>query len=254
MLHLDTSGPLPALYLYGLVAEKAWYHDPGEVISADETLELLGQVPAEQELIVRINSGGGDVFQGVAIYNALAARGNVRVQIDALAASIASVIAMAGDQIHIAGNALIMVHRAWTLAWGNAEELGRTVETLKKVDETIIGTYAARCGDKCTRDQITAWLAAETWMDASEAVERGFADQSLELKGAPEPAEVPKGWYHHTPKHLVGDGPKLKTPPGRAFDRPRPDDRQQPGSPRQSASQIPAISAKLREMRAKLRV
>lgn len=182
MLKLDMTGSRPELYLYGMVAKPSWWTDE-EIVSADAVLRLLDQLDPGQELVVRINSEGGDVFEGVAIYQALARRqARLEVQVDALAASIASVIAMAGDEIIVAGNAMVMVHQAWTWADGNADELAKISETLHQVDAVILDTYAARAGKKSSREQIEAWMRAETWMGATDAVDRGFADRAAELK------------------------------------------------------------------------
>jgi len=188
----------PELYLYDEIGP--WW-DAISAQSVLDTLESIGDVP---ELVVRINSPGGEVFDGVAIYQALARhKAKIRVEIDALAASIASVIAMAGDEIVIAGNALIMVHRAWTMAWGNAEEIGRVVASLQAVDAAILDTYDARTGQASARADIQAWVAGETWMGAEEAVSRGFATRAGELKSDVVPALVPEGRYQHVPKGLT---------------------------------------------------
>lgn len=242
MLKLDLTGPTPELYLYGLIARQAWYMNPGEVISADEVIELLGQVDPSRDLHVRINSEGGDVFEGVAIYNALLRRGRVKVYVDALAASIASVIAMAADEIVMAGNSWLMIHRAWTMAAGNAEELAKVVATLEKIDSTITSTYVARAGAKTTREEIEAWLEAETWMDSDEAIGRGFADRKEDLKGAPQ-ASVPQGRFRNCPQSLVATDPAPRRPAAERIVR-------SPAEPR--ASSVPAISARLADLRARV--
>jgi ATP-dependent Clp protease protease subunit len=203
MLKLDRKGPVAQLYLYGTIMREAWWMDSGEVISAAAVLELLDQVDAAADLVVRINSDGGDVFEGIAIYNALAARsGRVDTSVDALAASISSVIAMAGDEIEIAGNAMLMIHQAWTVAAGNADEMAKVAQTLQQVDGTILETYAARVGAKSTRDQIVEWMKAETWMGATEAIERGFATRAGELKTGVA-AGVKAGRFKNTPAALL---------------------------------------------------
>jgi len=194
-LVLDTSEATPVLYLYDEIGP-AWIG----MIDAAAVIEALAGLSGDVN--VRINSPGGDVFEAAAIYNALARfPGDVIVDIDGLAASAASVIAMAGDKIRIAGNALVMIHRAWTIAMGNRTELEKVVATLDKVDKTIVDTYVARVGDKSTRDQIESWLDAETWMDAQEAVDRGFADESTDLVQGVEPV-VPAGRYRHVPRGI----------------------------------------------------
>jgi len=146
-------------------------------------------------LHVRINSPGGSVFAGRAIETALREhKARVVVHVDGLAASAASFIAMAGDEIVMAAGAMMMIHKGWTWAWGNADELKATAELLDKIDGTLVQTYVARSGQ--TGEQVAAWLAAETWFTAQEAVDAGLADSVAEpAKGAADPAaRVAAGW------------------------------------------------------------
>lgn len=231
MLKLVTAGAVPELYLYGIVAQSSWWNEGSDIVSAQGVLDLLGQIDPGSELVVRINSEGGDVFEGVAIYNALARRHpHVEVQIDALAASIASVIAMAGDKIVISGNAMMMIHQAWTIADGNADDLAKVSETLRGVDDTILNTYEARLNGKSTREQIAEWVKAETWLGPEEAVERGFADEVGPLKTGVT-AQVRAGRFKHAPAALI-------RPAG------KPDRLPEPAA--QRASSLPAIAARLR--------
>ena len=129
------------------------------------------------ELEVRLNSPGGQVWDGIAIMNALRAhRATVEVHVDGMAASIASVIAMGGDRIIMSRGAQMMIHCASTITWGNAAELRKDVAVLDKMDANIAGIYAARAGGEAAD-----WLAlmgAETWYNAAEAVDAGLADES----------------------------------------------------------------------------
>jgi ATP-dependent Clp endopeptidase proteolytic subunit ClpP len=141
-------------------------------------LKELGEVTT---IHVRINSPGGDVFDGLAIYNQLAQHSaKVIVHVDGLAASIASVIAMAGDVIDLAENALIMIHDPWLMTAGTAADLRASADLLDTVAASIVNTYAARTGRDV--EEIRPLMAAETWMDATEAVGQGFADQVTEAK------------------------------------------------------------------------
>lgn len=136
---------------------------------------------------LRINSPGGDVFAARAIETALREhKARVVVHIDGLAASAATFIAMAGDEILIADGAMFMIHKAWTMAWGNANDLQKTVDLLGKIDGTLVDTYAARTGQGDTR--IAEWMAAETWFTADEAVQYGFADRVASSGDGQEPA------------------------------------------------------------------
>lgn len=170
------------------------YFTGGGITHQSVTDWLAGLEPSNSAITVRINSPGGDVFEGVGIYNALVAwqagqdDRKITVKIDALAASIASVIAMAGDEIVIGGNAMMMIHRASTITMGNAADHLSTASTLESIDQIIVDTYEARTGQK--PEDLKGWLDAETYMTAAESVERGFADRSETLKGKPEPKDT----------------------------------------------------------------
>lgn len=161
------------LMLYGEIAETSWWGDEVTPKQFKADLDALGDV---NQLDIYINSGGGDVFAGVAIYNILKRNpAKKTVRVDGLAASIASVIAMAGDEIVMAENAMMMIHEAWTYASGNKREIRKVADELERIDGMLIGTYAARTDGE--EEDISAMLEAETWMTAAEAVEKGFADR-----------------------------------------------------------------------------
>lgn len=124
---------------------------------------------------LRINSPGGSIFAARAIEQALRDhKAKVIVHIDGVAASAASFIAMAGDEIIIGKGAMFMIHKGWTYAWGNASDLTKTAALLEKIDGTLVSTYAERTGQSPA--DIAAWMEAETWLTAEEAVKLGFAD------------------------------------------------------------------------------
>lgn len=145
-------------------------------------LRALGKV---DEIDVFISSDGGSVFDGVSIYNQLK-RHSARVitNIDGIAASIASVIAMAGDEVYMAANAQMMIHKAWTVTGGNADELRKQADILDKIDEeTIVATYVERSGMDTA--EVLNMLSDETWMSADDAKEYGFIDDiTAEVKMA----------------------------------------------------------------------
>ena len=150
---------------------------------------------------LRINSPGGSVFEGQAMYSLLRNHApGVTVVIDALAASAASFVAMAGSRIEIAENAMVMIHKASALVWGNQIEHEKAANLLEKVDEQLVAQYVARTGRDA--QQIRDWMAAETWMSASEAVDRGFAD-AIGTKNNAKPAAVRPGAFARTPDHLL---------------------------------------------------
>lgn len=130
------------------------------------------------DIKLRINSPGGSVTDGIAIYNDLLAhKGNVRVEITGVAASIASIIAMAGKEIAIADNAFLMIHNAWTVAIGNKEDFADLVTVLGKIDDSMARTYASRTGTGVRT--IKQMMDDETWMTGKEAKEAGFATEIL---------------------------------------------------------------------------
>lgn len=126
-------------------------------------------------LDVAINSPGGDVFAGIAIYNALRAHGGtVTTRALGVAASAASIVMMAGDVREMPANAMVMVHNPWSFAAGNADELRNTADVLDKIGDSLVSIYTARTGK--AEDEIRAMLATDTWMSADEAKELGFVD------------------------------------------------------------------------------
>lgn len=158
------------LYLYGEIADGLFW---GDEVTPKAFKADLDQ--CHGALDVYINSGGGEVFAGMAIYNMLKRYdGHVTVHIDGLAASIASVIAMAGDEIVMPANALMMIHDAWTVVAGNAADLTATAEELRRMDGLIRDIYAARTG--LEGDRIEAWMDEETWFTAQEALDAGMID------------------------------------------------------------------------------
>lgn len=169
------------------------------MIAAQTVIDALKDV-GQRPVNVRINSPGGDVMEAFAIYNALARHApGVTVDIDALAASAASVIAMVGQTIRIAENAMVMIHNAWTFVAGDAASLRQTADVLDQVGDNIVATYAART--KQEPAAIKQWMAAETWLKAQDAVDKGFADaigQSLQIG-----ASVAASRFKNTPKRFL---------------------------------------------------
>lgn len=147
----------------------------GGVSAKDFAADLkgLGKVAA---IDVHINSNGGDVFDGLAIYRQLVEHeAKVTTHIDGVAASIASVIAMAGDTIRIAESGFVMIHNATALGRGDAGKLRKTADLLDKVTETIADVYSERTGQD--KQSLLTMMTDETWMTGNEALEHGFADE-----------------------------------------------------------------------------
>lgn len=145
-------------------------------VTAAAFREKLNQSPGN--ILLRINSPGGDVFDGVAIYNDLLGhRGRVTVEVTGLAASAASIIAMAGDEIRIADNAYLMVHRSWGITIGNGIDHTETAKLLTDIDAALARTYSAKTG-RPSADMLEI-MTAETWMSGQAAVDAGFADKVI---------------------------------------------------------------------------
>ncbi len=169
-------------------------------ISAATMGKQLAELADAKDITLRVNSPGGDVFDGLAMYNLLARHtANISVKVDGLAASAASIVAMAGDSIEMADNALMMIHRAWTVTGGNAEQLRETAELLETIDGQILATYGKRA--TVAESELRAMLDAETWLTASEAVEFGLADSVTDNMAVA--AHVPAGRYNRTPLALT---------------------------------------------------
>ena len=159
------------------VAEIDLYDEIGFFgVSAADFRAQLRAVEADT-IRLRINSPGGDVFDGIAMFNDLLGhRARVEVQVTGLAASAASVVAMAGDEIAMAGNAMMMIHNAWAFVIGNRNDLAAFATVLAKIDAALADTYVARAG--ASRAEIVRMMAAATWLSAEEAVAKGFADRT----------------------------------------------------------------------------
>ncbi len=161
-----------------IVAEAGWFTPDGAVIAKDFRKALEGL----KNVTVHINSPGGDVMAGAEIYSALrehslSGRGNVTVIVTALAASAASIVAMAGDRILMHPVAYMMIHNPWTIAMGDAKELRKTAKVLDEISEGLISAYQTRTGKD--RDELKKMLENTTWMSAVTCVEEGFADEII---------------------------------------------------------------------------
>jgi len=131
-----------------------------------------------QDVVVNVNSPGGDFFEGVAIYNLLREHPhNVTVRVIGLAASAASLVAMAGDKIEISDIGFLMIHNAWALAMGNRHDMRAAADTLEPFDDAMASVYAKR--SKAKKDEVAAWMDAEKWFNGEQAVEAGLADALL---------------------------------------------------------------------------
>jgi ATP-dependent protease ClpP protease subunit len=167
-----------------------WY---GNGVTAKKFRDDLSAVGDVQDIVVRINSPGGEVFDGFAIYNALKQHpAKVVVHVDGLAASIASVIAMAGDEVVMGEGAMFMIHSPWTLAMGNADQLRDMADTLDKVEVGLVDAYVAKTGK--SREDVEEWMNGETWFTRDEAIEAGLADARDAAPSSDETPEQVAAW------------------------------------------------------------
>lgn len=169
-------------------------------VSADQFAKDLRNLGSVRQIDLHINSDGGDVFDGRAIYSLLAQHSaRIVTYIDGLAASIASLIALAGNEIRAADGSFFMIHNAWGIAIGDAGEIRKTADLLDSVNQSLIDTYVAR--SKMPEAEIRQLMNEETWMTANEAKERGFVDVVSEpLKIA---AQIHEGFGFKNPPQAL---------------------------------------------------
>lgn len=173
------------LYIYGDVEGDSYDFWTGNVIesetSANYFRDELAKYPDVQQIDIFINSYGGSVFEGTAIYNQLKRNpAHKTVYIDGFACSIASVIAMAGDEIVMPRNALMMIHNMWMGVCGNADELRKAADDLDTINAAGRAAYLERAGEKLTEEQLAGMMDAETWLTAEQCIEYGLADRYAE--------------------------------------------------------------------------
>ena len=158
------------LFLNGVIAEESWFED--EVTPQLFKEELMS---GSGNVTLWINSPGGDCIAAAQIYNMLTEyRGKVTVKIDGIAASAASVIAMAGDEVLVSPVSTMMIHNPATIAFGDHMDMQKAIDMLNEVKESIINAYAIKTG--LSRSKLSHLMDAETWMNANKAIELGFAD------------------------------------------------------------------------------
>lgn len=151
----------------------------GGGVAADELIKEVKalKLGANDELTVRINSPGGNFFEGNAIHNYLRTiKAKVIVRVDGVAASAASIVAMAGDRIEMPENAMLFIHNPWVVAAGDAQTMRKAADDLDQMRDSASATYLRRAGDKLTKAKLHEMLDAETWLSAQDSVKYGLAD------------------------------------------------------------------------------
>lgn len=166
------------LYIYGDITSYKWDESDTSAWGFKQELEELGEI---SELNVHINSYGGETFQGLAIYNLLKQhKAQINVYVDGIAASSASIIAMAADKVYMPKTALMMIHNCWLWAVGNAKELRKTADDMDKIAVAYKEAYLSKIN--ITEKKLDKLLDEETYLTADECIEMGFADEIIELK------------------------------------------------------------------------
>lgn len=159
------------LTLSGNVRKKYWSDD--DVINAKDVRETLDAV--SEDIVIKLNSPGGDVFEGIEIYNYLKDHpSNVTVEVTGVAASAATFIVAGADEVIMNIGTSLMIHEASTFAWGNKSDIQKTLNALETIDDSILSIYSEKTGQ--SNEQLEEWMNEEKWFTADEAVEFGFAD------------------------------------------------------------------------------
>lgn len=198
------------VYLYDVIGYD-WWTDGG--VTAKQFAQDLKAITAKT-LHLRINSPGGDVFEGRAMVAALQAHPAHKIaHVDGLAASAASFIAMHADEVEMTDGSFMMIHNGWTIAIGDRHAMTETAALLEKIDGSIVDDYQRKTS--ASREQIAQWMDDETWMTAAEAVDRGFADRVA--GGEADGKAKAKAWnvaaYDHPPQDLAEPPPAPEPEP-----------------------------------------
>lgn len=168
--------------IFGDIGDFWW-----DSISAKDVRSVLKE-DNDADIIVNLNSPGGDVFEGIAIYNSLKNhKGHVTINVVGWAASAASIIAMAGDTVNMQTGAMMMIHEAWTFAIGNKRDIGSTLNALETIDSSLADIYMTRFKGK--RNEVETFIENETWFTAAETIAVGFADEEVEKTEEADPEE-----------------------------------------------------------------
>ena len=203
---LQSDGTLELL-VYEEIGENYW---TGGGVTAKTVKQQIDQAGPFTRLSVRINSPGGDAFEGVAIHNLLRAQKKpVDTVVDGIAASAASIIAMAGDTITMGNNAMLMIHNAWCSCTGYADDMRKTADTLDKVSASVAQTYIDRSG--LSAADVKELMDSESWLSASECIDKGLATTIAEADENDDAAMALAGSFkalkrlHNVPRKLRAD-------------------------------------------------
>lgn len=190
-IRLETQSDTAHVYVYDVI--DAWWG-----ASAEQLIKALAQADGK-DVLLHVNSPGGDVFESLAMASAIASyKGKVTAVVEGLAASAATRLALAAEEVQMVDGSLFMIHNSWTMAWGNKSELRDTAELLDKIDAGIVGDYTRKTGAEAS--QVQAWMDAETWFSAEEAKANGFIDAVLPASQSKASAHWNLSAYANAPK------------------------------------------------------
>lgn len=195
------------IFIYGEIASYEWDESDTTASNFKKELDSLGDVST---INLYVNSPGGSVFEGVAIYNMLKRhKAKVNAYVDALAASISSVIIMSADNIFMPKNSMLMIHNPWTVGMGNSSDFRKLADDLDRVGNSSKQSYLQKAGDKLTDEKLQEMLDNETWLSADEALENGLCDFVIEENEmvASISGEY-KQRYKNIPKQIIEQKPK----------------------------------------------
>ncbi len=193
------AGSDATLYIYDVI-------DPWYGVSAEIVAKAIAGLDASTTLHLRINSPGGDVFEGRAIRTAIKQhKGKTIAHIDGLAASAATTIADGADEVEITPGGFYMIHNGWTFMYGNKHDCRKTADLLDKIDTAIVADYASRT--QLDMAQLVQWMDEETWFSAEEAVQHGFANRLMQAPEKSGASNQARNWnlaaFDHAPKALI---------------------------------------------------
>lgn len=200
-----TSKEVAEISIDGEIVSESWFESDTSATDFRDSLKALGDV---KTINLSINSPGGSVFDGIAIYNMLKSNpAQVNVIVQGLAGSIASVIAMAGDKLIMNSGSMLMIHNPFTMTMGNAKEMRSMADTLDQIAESSVDIYNSKTG--LDKDVIRSVMDAETWLTADEAVEAGWADEKDDAPAVMQSvSERMKQMWQHAPEMEVSDPKK----------------------------------------------
>lgn len=203
-MQASADGQSADVFILGEIVPSGWEWDESDTSaqSFQKDLQALGDVST---INLHVNSPGGAVFDGVTIGNMLSMhKATVNTYVDGLAASIASIIAMAGNHVYMPANAMLMVHNPSMFAWGNPADLRKQADDLDHISTSMKQTYLNKAGDKLDEQKITELMDNETWLSAQECVDYGLADEIISPVNAA--ASLSNKWadrYKHVPENLL---------------------------------------------------